>query len=95
MKIINISAKNASLTVIDKGEDIEAGGSDHESFWEKGVPAVMFHTGIHADLHKVTDDEAKIDYDKMEQITRMVFSLGYAVANQRVPFKLENRHGEE
>jgi hypothetical protein len=95
MKIINVSAKNASLTVIDKGEDIEAGGSDHESFWEKGVPAVMFHTGIHADLHKVTDDEAKIDYNKMEQITRMVFSLGYAVANQRVPFKLENRHGEE
>ncbi|MBI5008533.1 MAG: M20/M25/M40 family metallo-hydrolase [Bacteroidia bacterium] len=94
MKLITSAADKSSLKVIDKGEDIEAGGSDHESFWDKGVPAVMFHTGIHSDVHQVTDDEAKIDYDKMEQITKMVFSLGYAVANQRVPFKVENREEE-
>jgi len=89
MKLINSTAEKTSLKVIDKGEDIEAGGSDHESFWEKGVPAVMFHTGIHADVHQVTDDEAKIDYEKMEQVTKMVFSLGYAVANKEVPFKVD------
>lgn len=95
MKMINSSAGATSMKVIDKGDDIEAGGSDHESFWAKGVPAVMFHTGIHADVHQVSDDEAKIDYDKMEQITKMVFHLGYTVANRRERFVVEKRPDQE
>jgi pyridoxine 5'-phosphate synthase PdxJ len=89
MNMVSSSAAKSGLTIKDMGEDIEAGGSDHESFWAKGVPAVMFHTGIHADVHQVTDDESKIDYDKMEQITKLVFQLGYTVANQRERFKVD------
>jgi hypothetical protein len=90
MRIISGSADNTGIRVIDKGEDIEAGGSDHESFWAGGVPAVMFHTGIHSDLHQKTDDRDKIDYDKMEQITKLVFQIGYKVANQRERLKIDN-----
>jgi hypothetical protein len=93
--MISASAAKSSIKVIDKGSDIEAGGSDHESFWAKGVPAVMFHTGIHADVHQVTDDEAKIDYDKMEQITKMVFHLGYTVANLKERFTVEKSPDQE
>jgi hypothetical protein len=90
MKIISGSADKEGIRVIDMGEDIEAGGSDHESFWAKGIPAIMFHTGIHADLHQKTDDEDKIDYDKMEQITKLVFLVGYEVANRRERFAIDN-----
>ena len=89
MKIISGSAKKTGIKVIDMGEDIQAGGSDHESFWAKDVPAVMFHTGIHADLHQKTDDENKIDYNKMEQVTRLVFLVGFKAANQRESFKID------
>ncbi len=89
-RIITSSAAKNGIKIIDKGEDIEAGGSDHESFWAKNVPAVMFHTGIHADLHQTTDDESMIDYNKMEKITRMVFQLGYNVANQRERIRIDS-----
>jgi hypothetical protein len=29
--------------------------SDHYSFVSKGIPAVFFFTGLHADYHQVTD----------------------------------------
>ena len=81
-RMIESAAVKNGLKIIDKGEDIEAGGSDHESFWAKGVPAVMFHTGLNADTHRISDDESKIDYVKMEQVTRLVFQLGYNIANR-------------
>ncbi|MEZ5019355.1 MAG: M20/M25/M40 family metallo-hydrolase [Bacteroidales bacterium] len=90
MKIISGSAENTGIKVIDMGEDIEAGGSDHESFWAMGIPAIMFHTGIHADLHQKTDDENRIDYDKMEQVIKLVFRIGYQVANQRERLRIDN-----
>ena len=90
LKIISGSAKKTDIKVIDMGADIEAGGSDHESFWAKDVPAVMFHTGIHSDLHQKTDDENRIDYDKMEQVIKLVFQVGYQVANQRERFTIDN-----
>jgi len=53
----------------------------------------MFHTGIHSDVHRITDDEEKIDYDKMEQVSKLVFLMGYNVANQRNDLKLTNYRG--
>ncbi|HUX97328.1 MAG TPA: M20/M25/M40 family metallo-hydrolase [Bacteroidales bacterium] len=89
-RMISSAAAKNGLKIIDKGEDIEAGGSDHESFWNKGVPAVMFHTGVNADTHRITDEESRIDYDKMEQITKLVFQLGYDVANKRERIRIDN-----
>ncbi|MEZ4739198.1 MAG: M28 family peptidase [Flavobacteriales bacterium] len=51
------------------------GPSDHTSFYLQGVPAIHFFTGTHADYHKPTDDEEKINYDGMLRITRYIESL--------------------
>ena len=67
----------------DKGERIPFGSSDHASFAAKGVPFLFFHSGIHADLHSVRDDPEKIDFDKMEKVSRLVYLVGYEVANQK------------
>ena len=83
------SAEKMGITVIDKGEDLELGTSDHAPFWEKGVPAIFFHSGIHADLHSIRDDVEKIDFDKMESVSKMVFLLGYQVANQKKRITLD------
>ena len=51
------------------------GPSDHTSFYLQEVPAIHFFTGTHADYHKPSDDEEKINYDGMLRITRYIESL--------------------
>lgn len=51
------------------------GPSDHTSFYLQGVPAIHFFTGTHADYHKPTDDEDKINYPGMLRVTRFIESL--------------------
>jgi C-terminal processing protease CtpA/Prc len=51
------------------------GPSDHTSFFLQGVPAIHFFTGTHADYHKPSDDEDKINYEGMLRITRYIESL--------------------
>jgi hypothetical protein len=83
------TALKGGIKLIDKGADMEFGGSDHMSFWSKGVTAIMLHSGIHADLHTYRDDVDKIDFDKMERSARMCFLLGYKLGNQKERFKLD------
>ena len=51
------------------------GPSDHTSFYLQGVPAIHFFTGTHADYHKPSDDEEKINYPGMLRVTRYIESL--------------------
>ncbi|MFT3884525.1 MAG: M28 family peptidase [Flavobacteriales bacterium] len=51
------------------------GPSDHTSFYLQGIPAIHFFTGSHADYHKPSDDEDKINYDGMLRITRFIEAL--------------------
>ena len=44
------------------------GASDHLKFHAKSIPAVHFITGIHADMHKTTDDVEKINVRGMRRI---------------------------
>ena len=81
--LMNESAREAGIRITDKGKDLKFGSSDHIPFRQKGVPTLMLHSGIHADLHGPRDDADKVDYDKMERTARMAFLIGYKVANQK------------
>jgi len=61
--------------------DIRSGGSDHVAFWERGVPFLMFHSGLHADYHKVTDEVERVDAGKATRAARLGFYTGWAVAD--------------
>ena len=90
LKMMVSSAQETGIKVIDKGKDLEFGSSDQASFMAKGVPAFLFISGIHSDLHSTRDKIEKIDFDKMEKVSKMVFLLGYKVANQKERIKLDN-----
>ena len=63
------------------------GPSDHTSFYLQDVPAIHFFTGTHADYHKPSDDEEKINYDGMFRITRYIESLITSLNDDgKVPF---------
>jgi len=56
--------------------------SDHFNFAEKNIPVIFFFTGIHEDYHKSTDTVDKIDFDKIEKITKLVFFTAWELANR-------------
>ncbi len=55
--------------------------SDHKSFKNVGVPTIFFFDGINTDLHKTTDTPEKINYKRMERITRLIFETVWENAN--------------
>lgn len=56
--------------------------SDHYSFFKRNVPVLMFHTGLHPDYHRPSDDVEKLDFAGMERITRMLFNFVHALADE-------------
>ena len=56
--------------------------SDHIPFINAGIPAVMFHTGLHEDYHKPTDTADRINYAGMERIVRYAFFVVYDLASR-------------
>lgn len=56
------------------------GPSDHQSFYEAGVPVLFFFTGLHNDYHRPSDDSDKIDFGGMTRITDMVSDVTYQLA---------------
>ena len=61
--------------------------SDHWPFMEKGVPAMFFTGGLHADYHKEGDRIEKINFAKEERIGRILYSILAKVADRAEPLK--------
>lgn len=57
------------------------GPSDHTSFYLKDIPVLFFFTGTHEDYHKPSDDEDKINYYGVRNITDYVFRVSNAIAD--------------
>ena len=55
--------------------------SDHAPFFWRSIPVLLFHTGLHEDYHKATDDVDKLNLEGMERIGRWVFQMTYDLAN--------------
>ena len=67
--------------------------SDHHSFFAAGVPVMMFHTGLHEDYHRPSDDAAKVNAEGIERIARLLFNttLALADASERQRFRSQSR----
>lgn len=63
--------------------------SDHYNFAKKGIPVIFYFNGVHADYHKETDEVEKINFDKMEKITRLVFFTAWELANRTERIKVD------
>jgi Zn-dependent M28 family amino/carboxypeptidase len=55
--------------------------SDQWSFLRRGIPAIFFFTGLHPDYHTPRDTPEKINYPKLEKITRLVYLTAFQIAN--------------
>lgn len=55
--------------------------SDHFNFAKHGIPSIFYFGGFHEDYHRTTDTEDKIEYDKLEKITKLVFFTAWELSN--------------
>ncbi len=63
--------------------------SDHYNYARKGIPIIFFFDGVHEDYHGAADTADKIDYQKMEKITRTVYMTMWEIANRAVRLKVD------
>lgn len=58
------------------------GPSDHASFYVEDIPVISLMTNIHDDYHTPEDDLDKINFDGLQLISELVYSLITELANR-------------
>ncbi len=57
--------------------------SDHYNFAKHEIPVIFYFAGIHEDYHQPTDTRDKINFSKLEKVTKLVYLTGWGMANQK------------
>ncbi|MBN1301216.1 MAG: M20/M25/M40 family metallo-hydrolase [Melioribacteraceae bacterium] len=70
------------LDINYRGSKRPGGGSDHASFSAKDIPVMYYFAGFHPDYHGISDHSDKANYNKMEKVIKLGFSLVWELANQ-------------
>ena len=68
--------------------------SDHYNFAKKGIPAIFYFNGTHADYHMISDTVEKINFEKMEKVGRLIFHTAWELANRDKRIEVDVRTGE-
>ena len=92
-KLISHNNRHIGLS-IDFTWEMKA-NSDHWPFFQQNIPVLMFHTGLHDDYHRPSDDAEKVNKDGMQQIARLLFNVGLDLADRDQPPKFRQQTRQE
>ena len=56
--------------------------SDHYNFAKNNIPIIFYFNGTHEDYHRPGDTADKINYDLLENRTRLIFHTAWEIANR-------------
>ncbi|MCK0159393.1 M28 family peptidase [Allomuricauda sp. F6463D] len=56
--------------------------SDHYNFAKNNIPIIFYFNGTHADYHRPSDTPDKINYDLLENRSRLIFYTAWEIANR-------------
>ncbi|HEX8288645.1 MAG TPA: M28 family peptidase [Pyrinomonadaceae bacterium] len=65
--------------------------SDHFNYAVNGIPIVFWFDGVHEDYHQPGDSPDKIDYQKMEKVTRTIFLTLWEVSDLKERPKIDKQ----
>jgi hypothetical protein len=67
--------------------------SDHWPFFQRGIPLLMAHTGLHDDYHRPSDDAELVNVEGMEHVSRLLFNVVHELADRPAsgPFRAKSR----
>lgn len=63
--------------------------SDHYNFAKNNIPVIFYFNGTHDDYHQVTDTADKIEYDLLENRTKLIFYTAWELANREQRIKVD------
>ncbi|WP_423999602.1 M28 family peptidase [Maribacter sp. IgM3_T14_3] len=63
--------------------------SDHYNFAKNNIPIIFYFNGTHADYHRPSDTPDKINYDLLENRSRLVFYTAWEIVNRANKLKLD------
>ena len=55
--------------------------SDHYTFFRRHIPILMFHTGLHSNYHRPSDDAHLVNSDGIREVADLTFNTVYLAAN--------------
>lgn len=58
--------------------------SDHFNYAINGIPIVFWFSGVHEDYHQAGDEVEKIDYAKMEKVTRTIYLTLWEIGDLKI-----------
>jgi Peptidase family M28 len=58
--------------------------SDHYNYARKGIPIIFYFSGLHEDYHRPSDEVSRIDFAKLEKVTRTIYATALAIADAPV-----------
>ncbi|MCP4713039.1 MAG: M28 family peptidase, partial [Planctomycetes bacterium] len=64
--------------------------SDHYAFHQAGIPSIFYFSGVHEDLHAPGDDVEKCDFEKMMNVTKLVYGTAIEAGNRAAMFEIDN-----
>lgn len=56
--------------------------SDHYNFAKNNIPIIFYFNGTHDDYHRPSDTADKINYDLLENRSRLIFHTAWEIANR-------------
>jgi Zn-dependent M28 family amino/carboxypeptidase len=88
VKIVRKANREEGMVLTESTSPYLDGGSDHASFFRKGIPALFFFAGFHSDYHEVTDNPDRINAEKAARISRLAFLSAWQIANEKKHYKI-------
>jgi len=77
----NVKTFGLNLDLKYTASEKPSGGSDYAPFAARDIPVIAFMAAMHPDYHQPSDEVAKIEWKKMEDIVKLGFLNIYEFAN--------------
>jgi hypothetical protein len=90
--VVEAANERHGLPLAFAGDSYE-GNSDHDPFYRQSVPFSFFFTGTHPDYHQLGDHISKLDFKRMQSITRLAYDTVFALAERDVALSFVHNIG--
>jgi len=80
--ISRVNARTVQWPLDFESMESSMSGSDHYQFHLKGIPTAFLFSGRHEDLHGPGDDPEKIDFEKVQRLSQLVYEVTAELGNR-------------
>jgi Zn-dependent M28 family amino/carboxypeptidase len=77
-----VNAKTVKWPLDFESLESSMSGSDHYQFHLKGIPTAFLFSGRHEDLHAPTDDAEKVDFEKVQRLSQLIYEVTADLGNR-------------